>query len=131
MALLLLHTLGLALIEFLLALLPLRLLLLLLLTALLLLLLAAQFTLLLLHLLLHLLLLTPLLLLLDALLLLHALLHLLLRRLWATILPAPVRTILRATLVVIVGQKVSTHAQAQQTNACQAPDGRIHGFLTG
>jgi len=140
MALLLLNTFGLALIEFLLALLPLGLLLLLLLTALLLLLLATQFTLLLLHLLLHLLLLATLLLLLVALLLLHALLHLLLHLLAmllllttllllrSAVLPAPFRAVL---LTIIVGQRLSTHAQAQQTNACQAPDGRIHGFLTG
>lgn len=137
MALLLLNTLGLALIEFLLALLPLGLLLLLLLTPLLLLLLTAQFALLLLHLLLHLLLLATLLLLLVALLLLHALLHLLLHLLTAllllgsAVLPAPFRAILRTTLIIVVGQGLSAHAQAQQTNASQAPDGRIHGFLTG
>jgi hypothetical protein len=142
MTLLLLHTLCLTLVEFLLALLPLGLLLLLLLTALLLLLLllqtpllllllTAQFTLLLLHLLLHLLLLAALLLLLGTLLLLHPLLHLLLGLLRAMVLPAPFGAILRGTLIIVVGQSLSTHAQAQQTNACQAPDGRIHGFLTG
>jgi hypothetical protein len=131
MALLLLHTLGLTLVEFLLALLPLGLLLLLLLTALLLLLLAAEFALLLLYLLLHLLLLAALLLLLGTLLLLHALLHLLLGLLRAMVLPAPFGAILRGALIIVVGQNLSTHAQAQQTNACQAPDGRIHGFLTG